>query len=109
MLIASLALVPAALVAGIPTSPELVPTLALIEVAVFPTGVAYIAFFYAVSVIGASRATFAIYLIPAVALFGGVIIEGSALSMASVAGAACALGAVGLIAYEQRTVRATAR
>lgn len=99
MAVASLTLFPVWLYAhDAPLTSSLGATLALVELGILPTGLAYIAFFQAVAALGAERAAFSIYLIPAIALVTGAGFAGEALPAAGVAGAVCAIVAVSIAA-----------
>ncbi len=95
-IVATIALAPAGLLAINQGDANLYATLALIELGVLPTGVAYIAFFRAVSMLGAARATVAIYMIPAVAVATGALVAGEHISIMAILGALCAFTAIAL-------------
>ena len=94
MLVAGVALSPLLLVGSHDARPNVASLLALVEVALLPTGVAYIAFYRAVALVGAARATIAIYLIPLVAMLTGTLVGGEPLTIGALAGGTCALAAV---------------
>ena len=103
MLVAAALLAPLALLHGGRVQPDQAAVLALVEIGLLPTGLAYVAFFRAVAVLGAPRATVAIYLIPLVAVATGTLIGGERLTAGALAGGVCAISALAITVLPQRS------